>query len=407
MAEVNPAGWFQALATHSAEQMRSYLGSGFALPQGAQSLKTAGAVHPSLGTSMIVTQNGTPNMTVNVGSGVCWIGGTESTKQGTYFCQNDAVKNLTIAASDPTLNRFDLIVAKVQDSAYSGGTNAWSLAVVQGTASGSPSSPVAPANSIILARVSVNAGVTAITSGDILDTRPWNAAVGGIVPCTSSARPSNAYESLFAYEMDTNRFIRFDGVNWLQIGIHVCTSSTRPPGPYTGMQIYETDTALNWQWSGTAWVMEPLLTLTAFRTTNAASTVSTTIANDTQLFFANIPANTKWIVESMIIYQADGGADFKMGWTAPAGATFAWNFHGLSSDQTTPVGMVYHAVNGLGGTDFTGGQGAGARAVCWPKGFLVMGGTSGTFSFAWSAATNNGFGVLCGVDSWIRLTRVA
>src|SRR6266496_494426 len=139
MTEINPPGWLQNLTTHTAEQMRSYLGAFLAVPSGAASLKTASAVHPGLGGALAVTQNGTPNMSVNVAAGMAFIAGTEGTKQGTYIVQNDATVNKAIAASDPTLNRIDLVVAKVQDTQYSGATNSWSLAVVTGTPAGSPS----------------------------------------------------------------------------------------------------------------------------------------------------------------------------------------------------------------------------------------------------------------------------
>src|SRR5712691_3964225 len=123
MVELNPAGFFQNLATHTAEQFRSYLGSMLALPSAAASLKTANGIHPALGGQLAVTQNGTPNMTVNIAAGFAFISGTEGTKQGTYFCENDATVNKSIAASDPTNPRIDLVVAKVQDAFYSGVTN--------------------------------------------------------------------------------------------------------------------------------------------------------------------------------------------------------------------------------------------------------------------------------------------
>lgn len=253
MVEVNPAGWFQALTTHTAEQLRTYTGSLFASPLAAQSLKTAGGVHPALGTGMAVTANGTPNMTVNVGAGTVFIAGTEGTKQGTYFCQNDAVKNLTITASDPTLSRIDLVVAKVQDAAYSGATNAWSLVVVTGTAAGSPVAPATPANAVILAQIAVGGGVTSISSGLISDKRPYASALGGVQLATSATRPNPTYQGQLIFELDTNNVLKNNGTNWHQLGLHICTSGTRPAGPFNGMEIYETDTGLKYLWTGTAW----------------------------------------------------------------------------------------------------------------------------------------------------------
>lgn len=193
MAEVNPAGWLQnAGATHTAAQLRTYVGSTLtgAFASGAIS-RTRGGVHPSLGTAMQVTANGTPNMTVNVAAGVAFIPGTENTSQGVYSVYNDASVNLSITtAPGAGLNRIDLIVAKVQDTFYSGAINAWSLAVVTGTAASSPSPPTPPNNSISLAQVFVGANVTSIVSGNITDVRPFAAALGGVINSLSIAPPT-------------------------------------------------------------------------------------------------------------------------------------------------------------------------------------------------------------------------
>lgn len=124
---------------------------------------------------MAVSQNGTPNMSVNVAAGLIVIDGTQdATHQGSYVCLNDAVTNLTISAADPTNPRIDIVVAKVQDTQYSGATDAWSLAVVTGTPAPSPTPPAAPANSIILAQVAVAALATSIVNANITDERTFN-----------------------------------------------------------------------------------------------------------------------------------------------------------------------------------------------------------------------------------------
>lgn len=209
MTEINPAGWLQnAGSTHSAAQLRTYTG---ALLTGTFSTgtitRTLGGVHPVLGGQLAVTQNGTPNMSVNVASGVVFIPGTESTAQGVYFCENDATVNLSITTAPGSgLNRIDLIVAKVEDSFYSGATNAWSLAVVTGTAASSPTAPTPPNNSITLAQIFVGSLVTSIVTGNITDKRFHAAGLGGVIVCTSGTRPSAGVlqDGQLIYESDTN-----------------------------------------------------------------------------------------------------------------------------------------------------------------------------------------------------------
>lgn len=167
MAELNPPFVIDG-TTVAGEEIRRTLKAQF---DTAGVLTTAG---------LAITANGTPNMSVNVAAGEGIIFGTEQAEQGAYHVYNDATVNKTIAASDPTNPRLDIVVAKVQDAEYSGATRAWSLAVVTGTPAASPADPSVPANSISLARVAVGAGVTTITSGNITDLRsrasykPWN-----------------------------------------------------------------------------------------------------------------------------------------------------------------------------------------------------------------------------------------
>jgi len=220
MTEVNPAGWFQNLSTHTAEQFRSYIGAILTPASGAASLKSLGGVHPGLGAAFVVTQNGTPNMSVNIGSGLVFVTGSEGPKQGTYICENDGTVNKAIAASDPTNPRVDIVVAKVQDAVYSGATNAWSLAVVTGVAASSPVAPAAPNNSVILYNINVPASATTIINANCIDKRPFATALGGTVNCKSTTRPTaNLYDGLLVYESDTKLVSRYDATlaDWMPV----------------------------------------------------------------------------------------------------------------------------------------------------------------------------------------------
>ena len=215
MTEINPAGWLQnAGATHTAAQMRLYDGS---LTAGFIGSSGRGSVHPGFGNQYAVTQNGTPNMSVNVGAGICYIPGTENPVQGVYFCANDNTVNLTIAtAPGAGQSRIDLVVAKVQDAQYSGATNAFSLAVVTGTASASPSAPSAPNNSIILAQIAVGSSVSSIVTGNITDKRVFASSLGAPVKATSTTMPptSSFQDGQLVYVTDTNRFQVLQGTSY-------------------------------------------------------------------------------------------------------------------------------------------------------------------------------------------------
>lgn len=187
MAELNPPWALQNLVTHTAAVNREHL------------LLQAGGAEGVLASSglgtLAVTQRGAgANMSVDVAAGVCAVMGDENNVQGLYGCVNDATKNVTIAAADPTNPRRDLIVARVQDAFYSGGTNAWSLAVIQGTPAASPSDPAMVNNAVCLARVTVPAAASSIVNANITDLRAY--APLGIIPVNSARQPGVLYGPL-------------------------------------------------------------------------------------------------------------------------------------------------------------------------------------------------------------------
>ena len=180
MTVQNPAVFLQA-ESHPAEDVRRYFAGVSANAEGV--LHVAGSATSSL---EVTEKSGTPDMSVDVATGSCLILGTEGTYQGTYFCENRGTTNLVVSASDATNARWDLVVAKVEDSDYSGATDAWSLAVVTGTPAASPADPAVPDNSITLARIVVAALATDVDNADITDLRPWARLHGETADVTPS-----------------------------------------------------------------------------------------------------------------------------------------------------------------------------------------------------------------------------
>jgi len=140
--------------------------------------------------SMEVTANSPVGMSVRVASGWAAIVGTTQTNMGTYVAFNDATVTLTITTANPTNPRIDLICATINDSYYSGATDNVAYQVIAGTPAGSPVAPSLPANSIALAQVTVSAGATSISSGNIADARvvvTTNFPVGDVTSVTAGA----------------------------------------------------------------------------------------------------------------------------------------------------------------------------------------------------------------------------
>lgn len=213
MAELQ-ASWIQA-SSHPADTDRLVL-EGLMNPAGAPVSGAAYGVGQAVN-DLKVQAKGTPNMSVDVLSGHGWVDGTEGANQGAYHVYNDATKNVVVAASDPTNPRKDLVVAKVQDAAYSGATNAWSIAVVTGTPAASPAEPAVPVNAIVLALVDVAALATTVVNGNITDRRRRASGLGGVAVCTSATRPAAPYAGQVIFETDTNFLKVWSGSAWEDI----------------------------------------------------------------------------------------------------------------------------------------------------------------------------------------------
>ena len=136
---------------------------------------------------LLVTANGTPNMTVNVGAGT---GAIPTGSAGTaykYFIGVDATESVAITTANASNPRNDLIVAYIDKSVTpsqsftNNSNNMLKIVAVAGNPATTPADPsvamiqaaIGSASNpyIILARVVVSAGVTQITAGYITDLR--------------------------------------------------------------------------------------------------------------------------------------------------------------------------------------------------------------------------------------------
>jgi len=203
---------FLQAGSHPAEETRLMLGGMLGTVTGSFTGGVS-ASDPAHGvvraTDLAVTQNGTPNMSVNVAAGGCFIRGTSSANQGAYHLWNDGTVNLAITAADATNGRRDLVIAQVRDAFYSGATNDARITVVTGTPAASPADPSLASfpNALVLARITVAAGDTAINTADITDLRPIANLSGKIPTFTTAALAATAIPSPVdgqAYYLNTN-----------------------------------------------------------------------------------------------------------------------------------------------------------------------------------------------------------
>lgn len=216
---------FIQAGSHPAEETRLMLGGMLGATTGA----FAGGVSSSdpahgvqRGSDLAVSANGTPNMSVNIAAGGAFIRGTQSSNQGAYHVWNDAVLNLVVAAADATNGRRDLVIAQVRDSFYAGADNDARLLIVTGTPAASPADPslVAYPNALVLARITVAAGDTAINTADLTDLRTM-ANIFNQVPVFASTTVRNQmiptpYNGQTVYLTADNSTYTYNGSSWIR-----------------------------------------------------------------------------------------------------------------------------------------------------------------------------------------------
>lgn len=120
------------------------------------------------------------NMSVDVGAGFALVPANNTGNKGLYHIENDASVNVSLAASNATNPRIDMIYVQVDDSADGAAADDTpQFGVVTGTPTAGATldnrtgAGTLPSNSLLLADVLVGAAVTSITGSNIRDRRPW------------------------------------------------------------------------------------------------------------------------------------------------------------------------------------------------------------------------------------------
>ena len=187
MAILSPPPFVQG-GSHTSKQVRQFIAALAGQPV-ETFVNSVGAVGMAHGLArpgdLTVTQAGTPNMSVNVSAGRCFISGNSSLVQGAYVFTNDAVQNVVIATADGSNPRRDLVCAQARETIEdASGQNDARMFVVTGTPAASPVFPAIPAGCEVLAWVTVAAAVTSIVNADITTVvglaraSNWNQAWG-------------------------------------------------------------------------------------------------------------------------------------------------------------------------------------------------------------------------------------
>jgi hypothetical protein len=136
-------------------------------------------------------------------------------------------------------------------------------------------------------------------------------------------------------------------------------------------------------------------------------TNSTTLQNDDELFLS-VEANATYEVELWLLHSSGTTGDFKGGWTAPSGATFAWGVHGVSGASVSTVGAteVNFQIRTLAESIQLGGANLSGTAA-YLRGTLVTSSTAGTLQFQFAQQVSDAAATQVRNGSVLKIKRTA
>ena len=144
----------------------------------------ANGVFPDPSTNLQVVANNVNDMNVLVSPGMGWING--------YYCKNDGSYPLAIQAASGTLNRTDAVVI-----GWSRTNREITTYIKTGTAASSPTAPSLTRNAdlyeLMLATITINAGVTKVTQSMIVDKRADTSVCGWVTGVVQQIDTTNLF----------------------------------------------------------------------------------------------------------------------------------------------------------------------------------------------------------------------
>ncbi|GAA2112410.1 hypothetical protein GCM10009759_55110 [Kitasatospora saccharophila] len=386
MAIISPPAWQQG-GSYGARTDRLSVISGLLSYPGASGdeatpLRVRSGVKPSYQNQQLrVAAQGTPNMSVQVSAGFCYVENKDLAGYGAYTVVNDGPVNLPIAASSGSQYRKDTVVVQVLDAETLGTVNSGSLLVVQGpyaASAGATTRGTIPPNSVVLADVAVDAGVTSITAAKISDGRQFQVASGGIIPVTSTTLPDHPAPGQTYYLTDTDTFVY-----------------GTLAGTYTNLLQSAGASAIG-QWQS------------KYKAGDTPRASTTTVSADPDLAGIPVVSGGVYRLQAVLFYSAHQDGDLRIQWTAPGTSTLRWHGHVLATGSTGTSGPAIYDAQQIATVYQPGGADATNTPILTAlvNGTLVAG-AAGTVGLTWAQAASHATATIMRQGSTVSLQRLA
>lgn len=115
-----------------------------------------------------------------------------------------------------------------------------------------------------------------------------------------------------------------------------------------------------------------------------------------------------YLLDALLMYDADAAADLKLGWIGPASTTGAWWPGGADSSAAALASSPrWGALSDITTSTIpVGALGAGTIMACRPVGTVIIA-TAGTFALAWAQNSGSATPTVLRGQSWLQLRRIA
>jgi hypothetical protein len=146
--------------------------------------------------------------------------------------------------------------------------------------------------------------------------------------------------------------------------------------------------------------------LAKFKAASQSVTSSTTLVNDSDLFFTP-PINSTYLVHGLLGFLGSTAGDAKIGWTGPAGAQFRWTGTAQDASISAGSGSVETIRHVITDTEVIGTVTGAIELSCVVNGILTMAGTAGNFQLQFAQNTSDATATQMRLGSYLILDRIA